>query len=87
MAGSIQAGDFQLSPAMSLEKIAETLSNSSSSDITVTLLEGWRNEEMAEKLHQVLGIDKAEFLINLVYGILFVSLISNIGILKGKDNE
>lgn len=62
MAGKLQAGDFQLSSAMNLEEVGNALSRAGSNDISVTLLEGWRKEEMAEKLNQVLGIDKAEFL-------------------------
>src|SRR5688500_11980584 len=46
----LQAGDFKLSPAMNAEEIIKTLS-SGSLDVWVTLLEGWRVEEMAEKLN------------------------------------
>ncbi len=58
---NIQAGDFKLSPGMSSEQIIETLSKGSV-DKWVTLLEGWRVEEIADKLNQELGTDKGAFL-------------------------
>ncbi len=57
----IQAGTFRLSPSMTSEQILKTLS-SQPLDRWVTLLEGWRVEEMAEKLNLELGIGKSEFL-------------------------
>lgn len=59
--GNIEAGDFKLSPAMSSKEIIENLSKGSV-DKWVTLLEGWRIEEMAEKLNKDLDVDKAGFL-------------------------
>ncbi len=57
----IEAGDFKLSGAMSLDEVLTTLSKGSV-DKWVTLLEGWRVEEMAQKLNDELGINKQEFL-------------------------
>lgn len=57
----IQTGDFSLSPAMSAEEILKQLATGVV-DIWVTLLEGWRNEEMAAKLSKALGVKSDEFL-------------------------
>lgn len=56
----IQAGTFRLAPSMSSEQVLKILS-SQPSDNWVTLLEGWRVEEMAEKLNLELGIKNSEF--------------------------
>ncbi|MBI2022212.1 endolytic transglycosylase MltG [Candidatus Daviesbacteria bacterium] len=58
---SIEAGDFKLSPSMSVDQIIDTFSRGSI-DKWVTLIEGWRVEEMAEELHSKLKIDKAKFI-------------------------
>lgn len=57
----IQAGDYKLSGAMSLAEVVKTLF-AGVSDKWVTLLEGWRVEEIAAKLEQALGIKAADFL-------------------------
>lgn len=57
----IEAGDFKLSPSMSIDQVLTALS-SGSLDKWVTLLEGWRVEEMAQKLSDELGIKNSEFL-------------------------
>lgn len=57
----VQAGTFRLSPSMTSQEILKTLT-SMPLDVWVTLLEGWRVEEMAEKLNSSLGIPNAEFL-------------------------
>lgn len=57
----IQTGSFRLSPSMSSQEILKTLA-SLPLDSWVTLLEGWRVEEMAAKLNSSLGIPNAEFL-------------------------
>lgn len=49
LAASIQSGSFDLSPAMNATMIAQKLT-SGTEDIWVTLLEGWRAEEVAEAL-------------------------------------
>lgn len=58
---NIQAGDYKISASMSLDEILTTMS-AGAVDKWVTLLEGWRVEEMAAKLNNDLGIDKGEFL-------------------------
>ncbi len=65
-AGSIQAGSFKLSPSMSPEKILDTLAHGKL-DLWVTLLEGWRREQIADSIEKVftdnnLSFDKAAFL-------------------------
>ncbi|KKS63816.1 hypothetical protein A3A14_01875 [Candidatus Daviesbacteria bacterium RIFCSPLOWO2_01_FULL_43_38] len=57
----IQAGDFKLSPSMDAEEILQGLTTGRV-DKWVTLLEGWRVEEMAKKLNDELGIKNEEFL-------------------------
>lgn len=57
----VNAGDFVISPAMTNEEIIEIFKGGSA-DTKVTLIEGWRNEEIAKKLSRELGIDEAEFL-------------------------
>lgn len=45
----IQAGDFRLNPQMAPSEIAQSLTKGTL-DIWVTIIEGWRREEIAEKL-------------------------------------
>ena len=45
----LQAGSYQLSPSMAVSEITQTLTEGSE-DIWITLLEGWRREEVAEYL-------------------------------------
>ena len=45
----LQAGTFELSPAMTPQELALTLTQGTQ-DIWITLLEGWRREEMADYL-------------------------------------
>lgn len=61
VATNIQAGTFKLSGAMNFEEIMKNLS-SGVVDEWVTLLEGWRVEQMAKQLNAELGIDSVEFL-------------------------
>lgn len=58
-----QAGSYELSPGMTTQEIAETLTQGSE-DIWITLLEGWRTEEMAQYLEsqELPEFNKAEFL-------------------------
>jgi UPF0755 protein len=63
---SIQAGSFKLSPSMTPEEILENMAHGRL-DISVTILEGWRREEIADSLATVftdnnLSFDKAAFL-------------------------
>ena len=55
----LEAGDYQLRPNMSLEEIANALQHGSPSEVTITIPEGWRTEEIAETLEER-GLVKAE---------------------------
>lgn len=57
----LQAGTFKLSPSMSTEQILTVLTGGPV-ELWVTFLEGWRKEEMAQKLSEELGIDSKEFI-------------------------
>jgi UPF0755 protein len=57
----IQSGDFILSPAMNVEEVIKELTEGSV-DKKVTLIEGWRVEQMADELNKKLGIEKSEFI-------------------------
>ncbi len=61
LSSKIQSGTFRLSPSYSARDTLNALT-SQPLDSWVTLLEGWRVEEMAEKLSSSLGVDKKEFL-------------------------
>lgn len=69
-AEKFQAGNFHLSPSMSARTIAETLTRGSE-DTWVTILEGWRNEEIALELAKNLNIPEQEFLNNANEGYMF----------------
>lgn len=60
-AGKLQAGTFNLSPSESAKEIISSMERSKD-DRSVTLLEGWRDEEIAEKLNKDLGINSQKFL-------------------------
>ncbi len=60
-AGTIQAGDFKLSPAMSYSQIVDKL-KAGAIDQWVTLIEGWRVEQMANRIEAELGLDGDEFI-------------------------
>lgn len=51
----IQAGDFLLSSSMSLPELSQALTKASAQQVAVTLLEGWRVEEVAEYLESKLS--------------------------------
>ncbi len=57
----IQPGRFKISPSMSVPQLTNVLTNKPE-DMWVTLLEGWRMEEMAQKLNDTIGINKSDFL-------------------------
>lgn len=57
----IQAGDFRLSPSMSVYQIAKTLTHGTL-DVWITLIEGMRKEEMAQIISRNLNIPEAEFI-------------------------
>ncbi len=66
----LQAGTFRLSPSYSAEDTLKGLSGKPL-DNWVTLLEGWRVEEMAQKLNDTLGTDKKEFIKSAKEGYMF----------------
>lgn len=66
----IQTGSFKVSPSLSGKEIARMLTTQPG-DTWVTLLEGWRVEEMAEKLNKELGISKEEFIKKSEEGYMF----------------
>ncbi len=47
---SIQAGDYKLSPAMSIVDIARKMQDATPADVTFVILPGWRIEEIAASL-------------------------------------
>ncbi len=59
--GKLEAGTFNISPSESTPQIIRQMEKSSS-DISVTLLEGLRDEEMAAQLNKRLGISTEAFL-------------------------
>ncbi|OGD86346.1 hypothetical protein A2Z23_00365 [Candidatus Curtissbacteria bacterium RBG_16_39_7] len=61
LAKKMQAGNFRLSSNLSSFQVVATLTHGSS-DVWVTFPEGQRVEEIAAKLHEVLGILENEFL-------------------------
>jgi UPF0755 protein len=48
---SLKAGDYQLSPSMTPLQIAQAIQSSISADVTLTILAGWRMEEIANALY------------------------------------
>lgn len=67
---NIKAGDFYLSSTMTFDEILNIIVRPSE-DKNITLLEGWRVEEMANKLNQDLGIDKKAFIAASKEGYMF----------------
>lgn len=62
LAGKLQAGTYQLSPSMSASEIAARLTKGFDTQLKLTIPEGFRTEEIAAKVEDVLGIPKADFL-------------------------
>lgn len=58
---SIEAGDFKLSSSMDLDQIINELSKPPA-DRWVTILEGWRVEEIADRLNRELGVNNENFI-------------------------
>lgn len=58
----IQAGNFYLSPDKSTDTLAASLTSARKDEIRITIPEGYRNEQIAQLLHQEMGIDPDEFL-------------------------
>ena len=67
---NIQAGNFNLSPGMNVTTILETLRHGTE-DVWLTIPEGWRKEEIAQKLETTLKIPPKEFLLYANEGYLF----------------
>jgi UPF0755 protein len=57
----LQPGVYKVSAAMTPQQLVDAF-RQSSADMKVTLLEGWRVEQMAQKLEAEMGIPQAEFL-------------------------
>jgi UPF0755 protein len=57
----LQAGDFKLSPSMSASEIVDALQHGSL-DVWITFPEGWRIEQVAQRLNEELGVDRDEFI-------------------------
>lgn len=60
-ADNIQAGEFRLNPSMELSTLAQELTHGTT-DVWITIPEGFRNEEIALKLAKDLSIPEKEFL-------------------------
>ena len=61
VANNIQAGEFRLNPSMHMNTIAQSLTHGTT-DVQLTIPEGWRNSEIAFKLTQELAVPESEFL-------------------------
>jgi UPF0755 protein len=68
---SLQPGSYNLSSSMTLEEILTNLQQARNTDVKLTLIEGWRIEEMAEKIEKDLGINKQDFLLVAKEGYMF----------------
>lgn len=66
----IQPGDFKLSAAMTPQEVIEKLL-AGSVDNRLTLLEGWRVEQMAQKIEKEMGILQQDFLAAAKEGYMF----------------
>lgn len=66
----IQAGEFQLSSNMNAVEVANTLTHGTS-DISITLIEGMRKEEMAEIISKILDVPSIEVIKKTNEGYIF----------------
>lgn len=66
----IQAGDYRLSPSMTAYEIAKELTHGTL-DRWITIIEGWRKEEIADKVAAEFKIPAIEFINNSNEGYLF----------------
>lgn len=66
----IQAGDFRLSPSMNAYEIAKTLTKGTL-DVWITIIEGWRKEEIAQIFSKELNLPESEFIKTAKEGYLF----------------
>lgn len=60
LSGKIQAGDFSIPKSFSLSEVAQSLTKGTY-DRWVTVLEGWRREEIAQELVNVLESENKEY--------------------------
>ena len=67
---NIQAGDYRLQKSLSATDLAKSLTKGSL-DTWLTVIEGLRNEEIADRVTKDLGIPTAEFLAEAQQGYLF----------------
>lgn len=70
LTSKLQAGSYQLSPSMSVPEILKNL-QSGSEDVWVTLIEGWRVEEMAAEISSKFKIQSSKFVENAKEGYMF----------------
>jgi UPF0755 protein len=70
LTNKLQAGSYKLSPSMSTPEVIRAL-QTGSEDTWITLIEGWRVEEIAAKLNQELKINQKEFLGKAEEGYMF----------------
>lgn len=61
LTGKLQAGSYKVSPAMSVQELVKILQRGSE-DIWVTLIEGWRLEEMADVISLKFKVQKSKFI-------------------------
>jgi UPF0755 protein len=59
---NLEAGEYVLRPNMTMAEIAETLQHARIEEVTVTIPEGWRAEQVAQMLAKENVIDGDEFL-------------------------
>jgi len=59
---SLEAGEYVLRPNMTMAEIAETLQHASIEEVTVTIPEGWRAEQVAQMLAKENITDGDEFM-------------------------
>jgi len=58
----LEAGDYELSPSMTIPQVAERLKRAQAKEIVVTVPEGWRVEQIAALLNQESVLPGKEFL-------------------------
>lgn len=59
---SLEAGDYELRRNMNMREVAETLQKANFEEVTITIPEGWRAEQVAEMLTKDNIMDGATFL-------------------------
>ena len=59
----IKAGYYEIPKGLNYAQLITFLSQAPSKEMIVTLIEGWRKEEIAEELHKELDINKEKFLL------------------------